>query len=80
MTLAEKYFLEFKKQSKTDVTLEVIDDTRFIIHFDVSGMFYLHTYLGDDGLDVQKHVAHFCMGLSKEWGQTSARSRTRDRG
>ena len=66
MTLAEKYFSEFKKQSKMDVTLEVIDDTRFKIHFDASGMFYLHTYIRDDSLDVQKHVARFLSKYSTE--------------
>ncbi len=58
MTLAEKYFLEFQKQSKLTVTFEGISDTECKIHFDDSGEYYLHTTIKDKSINIKERVAN----------------------
>ena len=59
MTLAEEYFLEFKKQSKLDVTFEGISDNELKIYFDRSEQFYVHITITNENVNIKKSVTDF---------------------
>ncbi len=56
MSLAKRYFEEFKKQSELNVTLEIISDNEFKIHFYSKRQVYLHTLIEDTTIDIETHV------------------------
>ena len=58
MSLAKRYFEEFKKQSELIVTLEEISDNEFKIHFYVKTQVYLHTIIEEHDINIETHVAN----------------------